>query len=105
MDNQKHNFPILGNCSRRLWISLLSSGIIATGSAWASEQPSERTFNKTEINVPLQTIVIKGTVTDSSGNSIIGANVLEIGTQNGVITDIDGKFSLSVNKDAVIRIS
>src|SRR5699024_9626231 len=36
----------------------------------------------------------------------IGANVIEKGTTNGVITDVDGKFTLTVSsKDAVIQIS
>ena len=33
---------------------------------------------------------ISGTVIDGTGEPIIGANVLEVGTTNGVITDIDG---------------
>ena len=36
-------------------------------------------------NISAQTI--KGTVTDSSGETIIGATVMETGTQNGVVTD------------------
>ena len=42
-----------------------------------------------------QTKKIKGTVSDNMG-PIIGANVLEKGTTNGVITDIDGNFELDV---------
>lgn len=38
---------------------------------------------------------ITGTVTDAMG-PVIGANVLEKGTTNGVITDIDGNFTLNV---------
>ncbi len=38
-------------------------------------------------------IPIKGTVTDSKGEPIIGANILEKGTTNGTITDMDGNFS------------
>lgn len=47
---------------------------------------------------------ITGTVTDAMG-PIIGANVLEKGTTNGVITDIDGKFTLNVQPGATIVIS
>lgn len=39
---------------------------------------------------------ISGTIVDSTGESIIGANVMVKGTTNGTITDIDGNFSLSV---------
>lgn len=39
---------------------------------------------------------ISGIVTDNSGMPIIGANVIEKGTSNGTITDVDGKYSLEV---------
>lgn len=39
---------------------------------------------------------ISGTIVDSAGESIIGANVMVKGTTNGTITDIDGNFTLSV---------
>ena len=47
-------------------------------------------------SVLAQTVTIVGTVTDEAGEPIIGASVLEKGTQSGVITDIDGNFSLKV---------
>lgn len=48
---------------------------------------------------------ISGTITDSKGEPIIGANVIEKGSTNGTITDIDGKFSLSVPNKAILVIS
>ena len=48
---------------------------------------------------------IKGEVVDSSGEPVIGAGVLQTGTTNGVITDIDGRFSLSVPANAQITVS
>ena len=48
---------------------------------------------------------IKGTVVDSNGEPVIGANVIIEGTTIGTITDIDGKFTLSVSKNAEISIS
>jgi TonB-linked SusC/RagA family outer membrane protein len=50
-------------------------------------------------------IRVGGTVTDASGDAVIGANVLEKGTSNGVITDLDGKFSIVVKSGAVLTIS
>ena len=53
-----------------------------------------------------QTIKVQGTVIDKELNeSIIGATVMEIGTQNGVLTDIDGHFTITVKKGARLRIS
>ena len=47
-------------------------------------------------SVSAQTVTITGTVTDETGEPIIGASVLEKGTQAGVSTDIDGNFSLKI---------
>ena len=40
--------------------------------------------------------MVSGVVKDVTGEPIIGANVVEKGTTNGSITDIDGKFSFSI---------
>ncbi len=47
---------------------------------------------------------VKGTVNDPNG-PIIGATVMEKGTSNGTITDIDGNFSLNVNPGATIVVT
>ena len=46
-----------------------------------------------------------GTVTDALGEPVIGATVMEVGTQNGTVTDMDGKFSLMVSQKATIMIT
>ena len=48
-------------------------------------------------SVSAQTVTITGTVTDETGEPIIGASVLEKGTQVGASTDIDGNFSLKIS--------
>ena len=52
-----------------------------------------------------QTKVADGTVKDSRGEPIIGATVMELGTTNGAITDIDGRFTLKVNEGAKLKIT
>lgn len=49
--------------------------------------------------------IIQGVVVDQTGLPIIGANVVEKGTTNGSITDIDGKFSLSISDNAILQVS
>ena len=51
-----------------------------------------------------QTVRISGTVVDAIG-PVIGASVIESGTSNGAITDLDGNFTLSVQPGASIEIS
>lgn len=52
-----------------------------------------------------QNITVRGTVTDASGVPVIGANVIEAGTTNGTVTDVDGNFSLQVEEGAVLHVS
>lgn len=46
-----------------------------------------------------------GTITDAAGLPVIGANVVEKGTTNGTITDLDGHFSLEVPQGSILQIS
>lgn len=48
--------------------------------------------------------VIKGQVKDAKGEPLVGATVVEEGTRNGVITDIDGNFSITVNPGKKLRV-
>ena len=48
---------------------------------------------------------VSGVVTDDTGEPLIGANVLEQGTSNGTITDLDGSYSLSVPDGATLVFS
>lgn len=43
-----------------------------------------------------QSIKVTGVVSDENGEPIIGANIMEVGTTNGTITDMDGRFSVEV---------
>ena len=51
------------------------------------------------------TVTVKGTVVDAKGEPLIGVSILEKGTNNGTITDIDGNFTLSVTEGATIEVS
>ena len=48
---------------------------------------------------------VTGVIKDANGESVIGANVVEKGTNNGTISDIDGKFSLNVAPGATLMIT
>lgn len=58
--------------------------------------PTELQQNKKEI---------QGTVVDQNNEPIIGANIVEKGTINGTVTDIDGHFTLTVANNAVLHLS
>lgn len=48
---------------------------------------------------------LSGTVTDETGEPIIGANIVIVGTTTGTTTDVDGKYSLSIPQGSLLRFS
>jgi len=58
------------------------------------------------LGVSAQNVTVKGTVTDKTGETVIGATVVEKGkTSNGTTTDFDGNYKVSVPKNATLVIS
>ena len=58
-----------------------------------------------DLHAQQQTKTVTGTVTDVSGEPIIGANIRIKGTTTGTITDIDGNFSIKAEPQSVIEVS
>ena len=54
------------------------------------------TSNRLATENTQQRIKVTGTIVDKSGEPIIGANIVEKGTTNGTISDLDGRFTLNV---------
>jgi TonB-dependent SusC/RagA subfamily outer membrane receptor len=52
-----------------------------------------------------QTVMIKGMIVDENNEPIIGATILEKGTNNGTISDYNGNFTLNVNPGSTVQIS
>ena len=48
---------------------------------------------------------VTGVVKDENGEPVIGASVVEVGTTNGIMTDMDGKFELSMSARYKSRMS
>lgn len=62
---------------------------------------------KAQSNIPSgQSVQINGNILDNKGEPVIGASILEKGTTNGTITDLDGNFSLKVSsRQSILVIS
>lgn len=58
-----------------------------------------------EIKEAKNLLTVTGVITDEHGEPIIGVNVMEKGTTNGCISDINGHYSIEVQTNAVIQIS
>lgn len=83
------------------------AGFMLASIGIASAAPSADVFSAAPSTIasPQQAkVTIKGVVEDDLG-PIAGANVLEKGTTNGTITDMDGNFTLDVSSNAVLVIS
>ena len=47
-----------------------------------------------------QSITVRGTIKDATGETLLGVNVVEAGTTNGTITNLDGKYEIRVGRNA-----
>lgn len=60
-----------------------------------SGTPRSAYAEKNEVQVAMQTVTIKGTVADVNGEPVIGATIQVKGTTTGIISDVDGNFTLN----------
>lgn len=81
-------FTLQATFSKVLGIMIVALAFLLTGNANAQESKT-----------------IKGVVRDATGEPLIGASVIEKGTNNGVITDVEGSFILTVPTDATLSIA
>ena len=88
--------------SRLLTAVAISSLLLSSGNVMATQANPDNSFSVTE---QLQTINVTGLVVDAAGEPVIGASVVEKGTTNGNITNVDGKFTLTVKTGAILQIS
>lgn len=89
---------VLDNLSTQLGLNYSQKGSYIVLSSYKAKKTSAPVIAQ-------QKKTITGVVTDDLGEPIIGANVIEKGTTNGIITDIDGKFTLEVAPGAVVQVS
>ena len=48
---------------------------------------------------------VSGKITAPNGDALVGASIVEKGTSNGVVSDLDGNFSLTVSPSATLQVS
>lgn len=83
---------------------LLSTNLYAYSSTGMTH-PEVNQSIEAIIDSPAKTLLIKGVVTDSKGEPLIGANILEKGTSNGVSANLDGRFSINVSPGSHLLVS
>ena len=102
---RKNALPV-GYCHKYPWLKQilravpLMAGIGLTNAAFAADEVPGVIAMAQQ-----QAVEISGTVVDSHGEPLMGVNVVEVGTTNGTMTDMDGRFTLSVPSDATLQFS
>lgn len=62
--------------------------------------------NRTDaVEIAISEIELKGVVTDETGNPLPGVAIVEKGTTNGTVTDLDGNYSINVQEGSALVIS
>ncbi|WP_321518101.1 TonB-dependent receptor [uncultured Bacteroides sp.] len=97
---------LLESCSlRKTWFAYgLSFGLAALPLSGRAEVTAQRQGVSIEQSVN-QSRKISGHIADQNGETLIGVSVAQKGTSNGVITDLDGNFTLNVPVNAVLTVS
>ncbi|MCI1685910.1 MAG: TonB-dependent receptor [Prevotella sp.] len=69
------------------------------------QMPGSTQPRREDVQQQKSTIKASGRVTDEKGEPVIGATVMERGTSNGTVTDLDGRYSLAVPEGSDLEIS
>ena len=88
--------------SKILTAVAISALFLSSGNVMAASTADNNSYGVTE---QLQAQTVTGLVVDATGEPVIGASVVEKGTTNGIMTDIDGKFTLNVTLGSTLQIS
>jgi len=81
-------------------------GIALCSSLFVDNIKAEYNGNpESEVAIVQQKRTITGIIKDAAGEAVIGASIVEKGTTNGITTDVDGAFSLSISPNATLIIS
>ena len=90
----------LRSASRRAMLLAMTASALWLGG------PQDAFAETTSADEVMQAVKVTGQVVDATGEPIIGASVLEKGTNNGVITNFEGKFTINVkSQQSVLKIS
>lgn len=92
-------FLLPRKCGIGVVLLFVTAGIVRATPAKETESTNSIT------TVTQQKKTVKGVVKDATGEPVIGANVIQKGTTNGTVTDLDGNFSLNVPAGALLTVS
>ena len=105
VDEEVKNIKVNIQIKNKQIDEVLSQALVGTDLTYTINDRNINITRKTYATQQKQTKHITGKITDVNGEPIIGANVIEKGTTNGIITDIEGNFDLNVTSSSILQIS
>lgn len=99
----------MSNCKKKFFFMMtpllcLNMAMATEGNAGLSEARNVPAVEES-LSTMQNTRKITGIVRDENGDEVVGASVIEVGTTNGVTTDIDGRFELTIKPNGTLQIS
>lgn len=105
VDNDVKNIKVSVDAKKESIEKVLANALKGTDLTYSISDRNVSITKKAYAMQQQQSKHVTGKVVDAKGEPIIGANVIEKGTTNGIITDVDGNFNLNVNSGATLEIS
>lgn len=96
---------ISGFVHSQAYVKAIACLVLACGGALPTLAASETSSTPKVEEAQQSEVTVKGTVVDDAGEPVIGATIMEKGTRNGTVTDIDGNYVIKVKRNAQLAIS
>ena len=96
---------ISGFVHSQAYVKAIACLVLACGGTLPTIAANETLSNPKVEEAQQSEITVKGTVVDDAGEPVIGATIMEKGTRNGTVTDIDGNYVIKVKRNAQLTIS
>ena len=96
---------ISGFVHSQAYVKAIACLVLACGGTLPTIAANETLSNPKVEEAQQSEITVKGTVVDDAGEPVIGATIMEKGTRNGTVTDIDGNYVIKVKRNAQLAIS
>ena len=96
---------ISGFVHSQAYVKAIACLVLACGGTLPTLAANETLSNPKVEEAQQSEITVKGTVVDDTGEPVIGATIMEKGTRNGTVTDIDGNYVIKVKRNAQLTIS
>src|SRR5690606_23627038 len=88
----------------KLWTCMSGKFFLVLLVLWAGWSPQLARAGMVNLFSQVSAVTVSGNVTDDTGEPLPGVNILEKGTSNGTITDVQGNFRITVNSSESVLI-